>query len=70
LQIDRQAWRGTLSGCRVIVYQHLDETISIGFGAHTVGSYSVDGLPLKQPIIKQRKTANLQPFSQTQTGHL
>lgn len=70
LQIDRQVWRGTLSGCRVVVYQHLDDTISIGFGAHTVGSYSAGGLPLKEPIIKRRKAANLQPFSETQTGHL
>jgi len=70
LQIDRQAWRGTLSGCRVIVYQHLDETISIGFGAHTVGSYTADGSPLKYPIIKPGKTAQVQPFSETQTGHL
>jgi len=70
LQIDRQAWRGTLSGCRVVVYQHFDDTISIGFGAHTLGSYSSDGLPLKQPIIKRRKTTHSQSFSQTQTGHL
>ncbi len=69
LQIEKQAWRGTLSGCRVIVYQHSDETISIGFGAHTVGSYAADGSPL-EPIIKQRKTANRQSFSETQTGHL
>lgn len=70
LQIDRQVWRATLAGCRVIIYQHLDETISIGFGAHTVGSYSADGLLLDQPIIKRRKTAQIQSSSKTQTGHL
>jgi len=24
LQVERQRWRGTLAGCRVIVYEHLD----------------------------------------------
>lgn len=47
LQIERQQWRGTLSGCRVVVYEHLDGTLSIGYGAHEVGRYSSDGTPLK-----------------------
>ena len=47
LQIERQRWRGTLSGCRVVVYEHLDGTLSLGFGAHEVGRYSADGTPLK-----------------------
>ncbi len=46
LQIERQRWRGTLSGCRVIVYEHLDATLTLGFGAHLVGRYSADGRPL------------------------
>lgn len=69
LQIDRQSWRGTLSGCRVIVYQHLDKTISIGFGAHTVGRYSSDGKPL-EPISVTKKTSQRKPSSKPQTGHL
>jgi transposase len=47
LQIERQRWRATLSGCRVTVYEHLDETLSLGYGAHEVGRYSSDGAPLK-----------------------
>jgi len=47
LQIERQQWRSTLSGCRVRVYEHLDGTLSLGFGAHEVGRYSPDGTPLK-----------------------
>jgi transposase len=69
LQIDRQSWRGALSGCRVIVYQHFDDSISIGFGAHNVGSYSASGTPLK-PITKSRRTSNLKSVSEIQTGHL
>jgi len=69
LQIERQAWRGSPAGCRVTVYQHFDETISLGFGAHTLGSYAADGLPLK-PLIKTRKTSLMKSFSENQTGHL
>src|SRR5215208_1781916 len=45
LQIERQRWRSTLAGCRVTVYEHLDGTLSLGYGAHEVGRYSSDGTP-------------------------
>jgi transposase len=47
LQLERQQWRGTLAGCRVTVYEHLDGTLSLGYGTHEVGRYSSDGTPLK-----------------------
>ena len=47
LQIERQRWRSTLAGCRVTVYEHLDGTLSVGYGAHEVGRYYSDGTPLK-----------------------
>jgi len=47
LQIERQQWRSTLSGCRVTVYEHLGGALSLGYGAHEVGRYSSDGAPLK-----------------------
>ncbi|MBV9923913.1 MAG: ISNCY family transposase [Acidobacteria bacterium] len=47
LQIERQQWRGTLAGCRVIVYEHLDGTLSIGYGLHEVGRYNSEGVPLR-----------------------
>jgi transposase len=46
LQIERQRWRGTLAGCRVTVYEHLDGGLSLGFGAHVVGRYTAEGKPL------------------------
>ena len=52
LQIERQQWRGTLAGCRVTVYEHLDGTLSLGYGAHEVGRYSSDGAPLKAGACK------------------
>jgi transposase len=57
LQIERQRWRSTLSGCRVRVYEHLDGTLSLGFGAHEVGHYSADGTPLKTQASNAVKKA-------------
>ena len=48
LQIERQKWRSTLAGCRVMVYEHLDATLSLGYGPHIVGRYTEEGLPLTQ----------------------
>jgi hypothetical protein len=43
LQIERTPIRSTMAGLRVILYEHLDGTISIGYGPHTVGRYGADG---------------------------
>lgn len=72
LQIDKQSWRGSLEGSRVIVYQHFNETITIGYGHQQVGKYTADGLPIKHRSktlkVSKRKAP---PFSPTlQTGHL
>ena len=47
LQIEKTPWRGTLAGCRVTVYEHLDGTLSIGYGPHTVGRYSSEGVAIR-----------------------
>lgn len=57
LQIERQQWRSTLSGCRVMVYEHLDGTLSLGYGAHEVGRYNSDGTPLKTQASSEAKKA-------------
>jgi len=63
LQIERQRWRSTLAGSRVLVYEHLDGTLSLGFGAHLLGRYSSKGEPLagavgKDVVATQPKAAN------------
>ena len=51
LQIDRQKWRSSMEGCRVTVHQHLDGTITIGYGPQTVGHYTLDGrVPIKAAV--------------------
>ena len=73
LQIDRQTWRSSMEGCRVTVYQHADQTITIGFGPQQLGKYSEDGSPIKRAVNKRGWVEQkvLAPFAQpSQTGHL
>jgi transposase len=73
LQIDQQNWRRSMDGCRVTVYQHLDRTITIGYGPQEIGRYTADGLALTRPASTTRdlKTKRLAaPHSNRQTGHL
>ena len=43
LQMERVGWRATLTGCQVMVHQHLDGTLSITHGPHQLGRYTADG---------------------------
>lgn len=74
LQIERQSWRRSMDGCRVTVYQHLDGTITIGYGPQEIGRYTADGRPLKRPVSKPRdlkpKRLAAAPLPNRQTGHL
>ncbi len=56
LQIQATPWRGTLANCEVIVYEHLDQTLSVRYGPHLVGRYHAQGWPLlaDQPARKKR----------------
>lgn len=54
LQIERTPWRNTLAGCSVIVYEHLDGTLSVGYGPHLVGHFDPEGMALPQ-ITRRRK---------------
>ncbi len=73
LQIEKQTWRGSMAGTKVIVYQHLDGTISLGLGAHEVGKYTEDGEIIK-PAVKEtvttRKKVNSPSYKKQQTGHM
>ena len=73
LQIDKQGWRSSMEGCRVIVYQHFDDRLTIGYGHHQLGKYSADGLPIKQTVDKNGRVERKwrAPFVQNnQTGHI
>jgi hypothetical protein len=57
LQIEPNRWRGTLAGCNVIVHQHLDGTLSITYGPHRLGHYTIEGLPIRQSQTAPRGAA-------------
>lgn len=61
LQIEPQRWRSTLAGCRVTVYEHLDATLSVGYGPHIVGRYDADGLPLLKEKAKKKRDGKIRP---------
>lgn len=46
LQISPSHLRFSFAKCKVTVFEHLDKSISIGFGPHTLGYYSPEGMPL------------------------
>jgi len=73
LQIDKTPWRATLAGCRVTVYEHLDGTLSIGYGPHRVGRYTAAGVPLEgkksRPRRAVEKTVAAQPWKSLRDSH-
>ena len=62
LQIAPTGWRGSLAGCRVTVHEHLDGTLSIGYGPHIVGRYNAQGWPLLEEIKSRRRKAVEKPL--------
>jgi hypothetical protein len=40
LQIERAEWRPTLAGCKAIIHQHLDTTLTLMIAGDRVGHYS------------------------------
>ena len=46
LQVPATRFRATLAGCRVMVYEHLNNTLSIGYGPHTVALFDAQGQPI------------------------
>jgi len=68
LQIQAQSWRSTLAGCRVVVYEHLDGTLTIGYGPHTVGSFMTDGGPILNFLAASPAEARGKKSAEKQVG--
>jgi transposase len=47
LQISPSQLRFSFAKCKVMVYEHLDKSITVGFGPHVLGYYSPDGMPIR-----------------------
>jgi hypothetical protein len=53
MQIERTEWRPTMAGCKVIIHQHLDTTLTLMIAGHRVGHYSAEG-KLSTPLTKKQ----------------
>jgi transposase len=53
LQIEPVRWRATLAGCTATVHQHLDRSLSLSYGPHSLGRYDERG----GPIFNSKPTA-------------
>ena len=62
LQIERTPIRSTMAGLNVIVYEHLDGTVSIGYGPHTIGRFASDGTSLDTAPSQRRPPQRRPPL--------
>ena len=71
LQIERVNWRATLAGCNVTVHQHLDGTLSIRYGPHSLGRYTATGEPIANMAARRtmEKTAASPPWKTLRVSH-
>ena len=60
LQIPQQTFRFSLARCRVLVCQHLDQTITVHYGHHVLGHYDAAGQLFRLPAAssKSQRPAN------------
>jgi len=74
LQIGPSELRVSFARCRVILYEHLDGSLTVGYGPHTLGYYLPKKLstnshyPQKEKVAKRKTTAT--NFKQKRTHHL
>jgi transposase len=54
LQIQPQTFRFSMAKCRVLVCEHLDQTISVHYGPHLLGTYSSTGELFDSTKAKER----------------
>jgi transposase len=52
MQIEKGKWRSNLAGCRVTVYEHADQSLSIRYGGNEVGRYTSEGKAIEKPVVK------------------
>ena len=53
MQLEHAEWRPTLAGCKVIIHQHMDTTLTLMIAGHRVGHYSAEG-KLLTPLTKKQ----------------
>lgn len=48
LQLGPTPLRWNFAKCRVLLHEHLDTTLSVTYGPHTIGRFTADGQPLRE----------------------
>jgi transposase len=61
-QLEKSRFRSSLAGCTVTIHEHLNGAVSIRYGPHVVGRYTVEANPL------QRLPCQQQPESRGKDG--
>jgi transposase len=56
-QIEKTSWRASLAGCNVTVYEHLDGTVSVGYGPHQLGRFTAEGKALRPKASQVKRPA-------------
>ena len=54
LQLEKKKWRFSLAGCKVNVYEHADQTLSVVYGPHVVGRYDQHRALLAPPAPRKK----------------
>ena len=54
-QLEKTPLRVTFAGCEVLVYQHLDRTLSIGYGPHTLARFDASGQAIATATPRRRR---------------
>ena len=62
-QIPPTRFRSTLAGCRVLVYEHLNGSFSVGYGPHTVARFTAAGDPIESPRPRSHRAPPPRPVS-------
>lgn len=72
LQIPPSPWRYSFAKCKVKVYEHLDGTISIGYGPHILGRYTAQGQlePTQKEIKKESRHRGIPGYGRKQDQSL
>ena len=68
LQVPSTRFRATLAGCRITVYEHLDGTLSVGYGPHTVARFSGNADPLQAAAPNSRRPRHRAPGLDVDVG--
>jgi hypothetical protein len=55
LQLEPVDWRGTMAGCKVIIHEHLDATLTLIIGTRRVGHYTAQGRLLVPTTNRPKK---------------